>query len=158
MATTATSTTTTTTGAAPVPRPARPPGQRMRHLRQMNWLGGLAGWLWLAIVIIPIYWIVITSFKGQDTYFSGNPMAPPTSPTTENYRFVLDSGFARYFVNSVIVTIGAIVPALFISFMASYAIVRGAAHRHLQFINGTFLMGLAIPIQATIIPVYLIII
>ena len=55
---------------------------------------GLAGWLWLAIVIIPIYWIVITSFKGQDTYFSGNPMAPPTSPTTENYRFVLESGFA----------------------------------------------------------------
>jgi raffinose/stachyose/melibiose transport system permease protein len=149
--------TTATTGAAPIQRPAPPPGQRMRHLRGMNWLGGLAAWIWLAIVIIPIYWIVITSFKGQDTYFSGNPMAPPTSPTVENYRFVLESGFAQYFVNSVIVTIGAIVPALVISFMASYAIVRGADNRLLQFFNGVFLMGLAIPIQATIIPVYLII-
>ncbi len=150
--------TTATTTAAPLQRPAPPPGQRMRRLRGMNWLGGLAGWIWLAIVIVPIYWIVITSFKSQDTYFSGNPMAPPTSPTTENYSFVLESGFAQYFLNSVIVTIGSIVPALVISFMASYAIVRGADNRLLQFFNGVFLMGLAIPIQATIIPVYLIII
>src|SRR3954447_19419822 len=112
-------TTATTTGAAPVQRPAPPPGQRMRHLREMNWLGGLAGWLWLAIVIIPIYRIAITSFNSQDTYFSGNPLAPPNSPTVENYRFVLESGFARDFVNSVIVTVGAIVPALLISFMAA---------------------------------------
>jgi raffinose/stachyose/melibiose transport system permease protein len=151
-------TTATTSSGPQLQHPTPPPSQRMRQLRQMNWLGGLAGWLWLAIVIIPIYWIVITSFKGQDTYFSGNPMAPPTSPTLENYQFVFESGFTRYFVNSVIVTIGAIVPALVLSFMASYAIVRAEGHRLLQFFNGVFLMGLAIPIQATIIPVYLIII
>ena len=151
--------TTATTSSGPRLQHSSPrPGGRMRQLGQVNWLGGLAGWLWLAIVIIPIYWIVITSFKAQDTYFSGNPMAPPTSPTLENYQFVLQSGFTRYFVNSVIVTIGAIVPALVLSFMASYAIVRAASNRLLQFFNGVFLMGLAIPIQATIIPVYLIII
>ena len=151
-------TTATTSNGPQLRHPTPPPSDRGRQLRQMNWVGGLVGWIWLAIVIIPIYWIVITSFKGQDTYFSGNPMAPPTSPTVENYQFVFQSGFTRYFVNSVIVTIGAIVPALVISFMASYAIVRAEGHRLLQFFNGVFLMGLAIPIQATIIPVYLIII
>jgi raffinose/stachyose/melibiose transport system permease protein len=151
-------TTATTSSGPQLQHPTSRPGGRMRQLRQTNWLGGLAGWVWLAIVIIPIYWIVITSFKGQDTYFSGNPMAPPTSPTVENYQFVFQSGFTRYFVNSVIVTIGAIVPALVLSFMASYAIVRAQGHRLLQFFNGVFLMGLAIPIQATIIPVYLLII
>jgi raffinose/stachyose/melibiose transport system permease protein len=149
---------TATTGATRTQRPASPPGERARHLRQMNWLGGLVGWIWLAIVIIPIYWIVITSFKSQDKYFSDNPMAPPTSPTLENYRLVIESNFPHYFVNSVIITIGAVVPALVVSFMASYGIVRGAGNRFLQFINGMFLMGLAIPIQAVIIPVYLIII
>ena len=39
-----------------------------------NWLGGLAGWLWLAIVLVPIYWIVITSFKTQSDYFSDEPV------------------------------------------------------------------------------------
>jgi raffinose/stachyose/melibiose transport system permease protein len=42
--------------------------------------------------------------------------------------------------------------------MAAYAIVRAAGNRWLRAINGLFLMGLAIPLQAVVIPVYLIII
>ena len=77
----------------------------------------------------------------------------------ENYRSVIESDFARYFLNSVIVTAGAVVPAVLASFMAAYAIIRGgAASRFLRSVNVLFLMGLAIPLQATIIPVYLIII
>ena len=150
----ATVTTTDTTRT----KPARRGASRGSASERPNWVGGLAAWIWLAIVIIPIYWIVITSFKTQDSYFSSNAMAPPSSPTMENYRLVIESDFLRYFLNSVIVTIGAIIPALVISFMAAYAIVRGAGNRLLQFFNSVFLMGLAIPIQATIIPVYLIII
>jgi raffinose/stachyose/melibiose transport system permease protein len=147
---------TVTTGASRTGRAQRPP--KVRSASRPNWLGGLAGWIWLAIVIIPIYWIVITSFKGQDTYFAANPLAPPTSPTMENYKLVIQSDFPHYFLNSIIVTIGAIVPAVALAFMAAYAIVRGAGKWVLGGINSLFLMGLAIPIQATIIPVYLIII
>jgi raffinose/stachyose/melibiose transport system permease protein len=148
---------TLTTGASSTT--GRPPRrQKVRSASRPNWLGGLVGWLWLGIVIIPIYWIVITSFKSQDTYFSANPLAPPTSPTMENYRLVIQSDFPRYFVNSVLVTIGAVVPAIALAFMAAYAIVRGTGKIVLTGINALFLMGLAIPIQAVIIPVYLIII
>ena len=126
--------------------------------RRRNWLGGLAGWLWLAIVVIPLYWILITSFKAQSSYYTTNPLVPPAAPGLENYRMVIDSDFIRYFVNSVVVTAGAVVPAVTISFMAAYAIVRGWPGRFLRAVNGLFLMGLAIPLQATIIPIYLIII
>ncbi|MFI5713468.1 carbohydrate ABC transporter permease [Kribbella sp. NPDC051620] len=129
----------------------------MRLIRR-NWLGGAAGWLWLLIVMIPLYWIVITSFKDQAGFFSQNPFALPADPTTENYKLVIESDFPRYFVNSVIVTAGTILPAVAIAFMAAYAIVRGAGSRFLAGVNGLFLMGLAIPLQATIIPVYLLII
>ncbi len=133
-------------------------GRRPRWM-QYNWLGGLAGWLWLVIVLVPIYWIVITSFKLQTDYFSTNPLVPPSSPTLENYRFVLENHFVRYFFNSVIVTLGAVVPAVVVSFMAAYAIVRGSAvSRFIRTVNAVFLMGLAIPLQAVIIPVYLLII
>ncbi len=128
-----------------------------RRAAKLNWVGGFAGWFWLAIVIIPIYWIVITSLKPQSVYFVTNPFAPPTSPTLDSYRLVIESNFIRYFFNSVIVTVGAVVPAVFVSFMASFAIVRGRG-RFLKSVNGLFLMGLAIPLQATIIPVYLLII
>lgn len=129
----------------------------MRLIRR-NWLGGTAGWLWLVIVLIPLYWIVITSFKDQAGFFTQNPFALPAEPTFNNYKLVIESDFPRYFLNSVIVTAGTILPAVAISFMAAYAIVRGAGGRFLAGVNGLFLMGLAIPLQATIIPVYLLII
>jgi len=131
---------------------------RGRGARRPNWLGGAAGWLWLLIVIVPIYWIVITSFKTQSNYFQTNPLAPPTEPTLDNYRLVIEKDFARYFINSVIVALGAIVPAVLVSFMAAYAIVRAGDQWLLRSVNSLFLMGLAIPLQAAIIPVYLIII
>ena len=132
---------------------------RGRGAHRPNWLGGAAGWLWLLIVIVPIYWIVITSFKTQSNYFQTNPFAPPTEPTLENYQVVIENDFIRYFVNSAIVTLGAVVPAVLVSFMAAYAIVRAAGEgRILRWANSLFLMGLAIPLQAAIIPVYLIVI
>jgi raffinose/stachyose/melibiose transport system permease protein len=153
----ATALTTATEPAVRTPATSRKPAQHHPGQRR-NWLGGAAGWLWLAIVLVPIYWIVITSFKAQSNYFQMNPLAPSTDPTLENYRLVIESDFIRYFVNSVIVTVGTVAPAVLISFMAAFAIVRGGNSRILRWTNWMFLMGLAIPLQATIIPVYLIII
>ncbi|MER7250461.1 carbohydrate ABC transporter permease [Kribbella sp. NPDC000426] len=146
----------TTTGTTA--RRSRGGPVRAHKLLQLNWFGGLAGWIWLAIVVIPLYWIVVTSFKDQSDYFTQNPFALPSAPTSENYKLVIESDFPRYFINSVIVTIGTIIPAVGISFMAAYAIIRGAGSKFLGAVNGMFLMGLAIPLQATIIPVYLLII
>ena len=131
---------------------------RGRGARRPNWLGGAAGWIWLLIVIVPIYWIVITSFKTQSNYFQTNPLAPPAEPTLDNYKVVIEADFVRYFVNSTIVTLGAVVPAVLVSFMAAYAIVRAGDWWVLRSVNSLFLMGLAIPLQAAIIPVYLIVI
>jgi len=125
---------------------------------RLNWFGGAFGWLWLAIVVVPIYWIVITSFKTQSSYFVTNTFAPPSEPTFENYQNVFDNDVVRYFFNSVIVSLGAVVPAVLISFMAAYAVVRNISNRWLRWTNSMFLLGLAIPLQAVIIPVYLIII
>ncbi|GAB7051000.1 carbohydrate ABC transporter permease [Catenuloplanes indicus] len=130
----------------------------MHKLLRLNWFGGALAWVWLLVVMLPIYWVVITSFKTRATYFITNTFAPPADPTFENYLTVIESGFIRYFLNSVIVTAGAVIPAVAVSFMASYAIVRGAGNRWLRSINTLFLLGLAIPLQAVVIPIYLIII
>ncbi|KND25239.1 carbohydrate ABC transporter permease [Streptomyces acidiscabies] len=145
------------------PQPQKTTRRERGHRRgttagRRNWLGGLAGWLWLAVVVIPLYWILVTSLKEQSTYYASNPLAPPTDPTLANYKLVFESDFVGYLRNSVVVTVGAVVPAVAVSFMAAYAIVRGWRMRFLRVVNGLFLMGLAIPLQATVIPIYLIII
>jgi raffinose/stachyose/melibiose transport system permease protein len=151
---------TLTTGDRHVTVSATPRTASKRgRLRRLNWFGGTLSWIWLVVVLVPIYWIVVTSFKTRSTYYVQNPLAPPTEPTMDNFKLVVESGFIRYFLNSVVVTAGAVLPATLISFMAAYAIVRGAGRsRFLRLSNSLFLMGLAIPLQATIIPVYLIII
>jgi len=129
-----------------------------RRLGKLNPLGGAFGWIWLFVVLVPIYWIVITSFKTQENYFITNTFLPPKSLTFENYKEVFDNDVVRYFMNSVIVAVGAVAPAVLISFMAAYAIVRNIGNRWLRLMNSLFLLGLAIPLQAVIIPVYLMII
>ena len=118
-----------------------------------NVLGGAGGWLWLALIILPIYYIVLTSLKDQSAFFTSNPLLPPSAPTLDNYGLVLRAGFPRYFLNSVLVTVGSVVPAVLVSLMAAYAIARGQG-RFLALSNQIFLLGLAIPLHATIIPIY----
>ncbi|GGN30522.1 ABC transporter permease [Actinoplanes campanulatus] len=146
------------TRAGQAPESAATGTRASRKFAERNWVGGSFAWLWLIVVMVPLYWLVITSFKTQANYFITNPLKPPSEFTFENYQLVIESDFVRYFMNSVIVTVGAVLPATLISFMAAYAVVRGAGNRFLQGVNGIFLMGLAIPLQAVVIPVYLIII
>lgn len=153
----ATTATTATTGRATGAPPPAGTGPRKPRRARPNVPAGILGWLWLAIIIVPIYWIVITSLKPQSEYFVTNPLLPSSSPTLGAYRLVVESDFVRYFVNSVILTVGAVVPAVTFAFMAAFAIVRGRS-RFLTFSSRYLLLGLAIPLQATIIPVYLLII
>lgn len=148
---------TTQLPAAPE-APAAPQAQqrlksRRAGRRRLNLPGGLGGWLWLGVIVLPIYYVVITSLKNQAGFFATNPMLPPAEPTLDNYKLVLENDFARYFVNSVVVTLGTVIPSLFVSFMAAYAIVRGKG-RFVSWTNNLFLLGLAIPLHATIIPIY----
>ncbi len=142
--------------AAVLTAPRATAGKTRQIRGRRNYVGGLLAWLWLAVIILPIYYAVVTTFKDQGAYFTQNPLAPPSPPTMTAYQQVLDSGIGRYFLNSVIVTVGSVVPIVLVSFLAAYAIVRGNS-RFLRFSRALFLMGLAIPLQATIIPIYLII-
>jgi raffinose/stachyose/melibiose transport system permease protein len=139
---------------APVTPAARTRGTRVKG--RNNYLGGLLAWIWLAVIILPIYYIVVTTFKDQGAYFTSNPLSLPIPPTFTAYQQVIEADIVLYFFNSVIVTVGTVIPVVLFSFLASYAIVRGNS-RLLRYSRTLFLLGLAIPLQATIIPIYLII-
>lgn len=137
----------------------KPPPSRRRGrsgYAAPNVPGALSAFLWLAIVIVPIYWIVVTSLRSQAGFFSANPLAVPTDATLDNYRLVLQSGFPTYLLNSIVVTAAAVVLTLALCVLAAYTIVRNTG-RLVQASLQVFLLGLAIPLQATIIPIYWII-
>lgn len=122
-----------------------------------NWIGGTLGWVWLVIVLLPLYFVLITSLKSISTYFGSNPVLPSPILAWENFTAVLEADFTMYLVNSTLVALGTVVPLVLMAFMASYSIVR-SRHRFFGPVRSLFLLGLAIPVQATIVPIYLMII
>ena len=45
--------------------------------KQYNILGGFLGWMWFALIVIPIYYIVVTSLRDQSEIYSENPLSLP---------------------------------------------------------------------------------
>lgn len=136
--------------------PESPRRSRSRRRGVPNIPAAVGGWLWLAAIIIPIYYMAITSLKPREDYYSTNPLVP-SSPTLAPYVTVLENQFVQYFLNSVVVVLFTVAGIVFLSLLASYVIVRSRTGLAV-FSNQLFLLGIAIPIQATIIPIYLIIV
>ncbi len=143
-------------GRAGADRAVRAGSRRWRRLAFSNPLAGIGGLVWLLVVVVPLYWVVVTSLRGTEGFFSSPPLSLPTHPSLDNYREVLRGSFLVYLRNSVVVTAATVAVTLAVSIMAAYAIVRGT-HWTLRLSLDAFLLGLAIPVQATIIPVYAII-
>ena len=146
-------TATLTPPSAP-PRPAAAPRRRPRW--RPNLLGGLGAGAWLVVVGVPLYFLAVTSVRASSDYLSEGPTAPPSSLTAENYVEVLTSEFPRYFVNNVLVTAACVATVLVLALPAAYAIVRSRS-RAVSAGFSVLLLGLAVPAQAVIVPLYLMI-
>jgi raffinose/stachyose/melibiose transport system permease protein len=122
-----------------------------------NIVGAVLAWAWLAIVLVPIYYIVVTSLRPQSSFYTENPLSFPSEPTFAAFGRVIENNFLRYFGNSLFVVVFTVAILLIVSLLAAYVIVRSRT-RFAQRTFSLILVGLAIPLQATIIPVYYMII
>lgn len=130
----------------------------MSTVRQRpNVIGAILAWGWLAVVLVPIYFIVVTSLREQAVFYTENPLSIPADPTLAAYSRVLANDFLLYFGNSVFVTVITVTVLLTVAVMAAYVIVRSTT-AFARRVFSLFLLGLAIPMQATVIPVYYLIV
>lgn len=113
----------------------------------------LLGIIWLVVAFGPILYMLFTSLRPLQDFFTDIPWLPPTQPTLSNYLNVLGNDFGLYFINTAFVTVISVLLILAVSLFAAYAISR-VRNRFTQTIFSLFLLGLAIPLQATIIPIY----
>jgi raffinose/stachyose/melibiose transport system permease protein len=133
--------------------------QRRRSFRRNTWweiIPAALGILWLLFSIYPIIYMLFTSLRKLSNLYTDTPWSFPSSPTLENYANVLMNGFFTYFVNTLFVTVVSVFVILVVSLLAAYAISQ-VRNPFTQGVFNLFLLGLAIPLQATIIPIYAII-
>lgn len=145
----------------PVARPTSPVTRSRlaaarRRRKWGNPLAGLGSLVWLLLVIVPLYTLVSSSLMHQDEALNGDPLAIPADPTLDNYRTVLDSGFSTMLTNTAIVAVATVAIVLLLSVPVAYVAVRTRS-RLSSLAFRTFLLGVAIPAQAVIVPLYLLI-
>jgi raffinose/stachyose/melibiose transport system permease protein len=112
--------------------------------------------VWLVIVLAPLYYMLLASFRTQGTYLTANPWVPTGGLSVSSYGTVFGAGLGRYLLNSVILTAACIAGTVTISLAAAFRVVR----RTSRAVGAAFvvmLFGLAIPVQAIIVPIYILV-
>ena len=109
---------------------------------------------WLLVNLFPVYWMFTFSLKNNAEIFGENVVGLPHHWLWSNYASALKTGnMGRYFLNSAIVAVATILITLVVALMATFALTRLIWKRR-KTLNKFFMLGLTIPIHASIVPVY----
>jgi ABC-type glycerol-3-phosphate transport system permease component len=123
-------------------------------------LARVAIWLIILASLVPIYWMVTTSFKDPEAALQIPPNVVGFAPTLDNYVELLGGettarGFAPLLANSIIVAIASTALALVLGLPAAYALARirfrGKRHLAMWILSTTMF-----PPIVAVIPVFLI--
>lgn len=121
---------------------------------RQKWLTYLLLTLLSIVYIFPVFWVIVSSFKGKNELYQWPPSVFPSNFTFENYEIAFRAGkFGLYFMNSVFVTIVSTVLLLLINSMAGFALAK-YRFRGDTLILVAFISTLMIPLEVIMIPIF----
>ncbi|MET7677142.1 carbohydrate ABC transporter permease [Streptomyces seoulensis] len=153
-----------TTTDAPVPPPAPvvktgpavPPGPRARRRSDGSVLNVFSHGVlvvWAVMVVLPLVWAVMTSFKDDSAIF-GSPWALPDKLHFDNWsRAWSQAHMSDYFLNTVLVVGGSLIGTLVLGSMAAYVLARFDFPGN-RFIYYLFVGGMSFPIMLALVPLF----
>jgi raffinose/stachyose/melibiose transport system permease protein len=133
------------------------PRRRGRGRQTQRPVGGLTAslllWGYAAVALVPLLLMVSSSFRTNADLIT-DPLGAPWPLSFESYREAWTVGsFASYFLNSLLVTCGAVALSTVVATMAAYALAR-ARSRVFRWLESLFLSGLMLPIHLAILPIF----
>jgi len=122
--------------------------------RKVLWVNYAAALMYALLILVPVYYVFISSFKSNQTIFS----APLSLPGTWNLSHFFEAqqrvNLTRAMGTSLVVTVSSELLTLTLGFLAAYAIVR-IPNRLSALIETFFSTGFLIPAFAILVPVFL---
>jgi N-acetylglucosamine transport system permease protein len=109
--------------------------------------------LWAFMVVMPLLWAVMTSFKDDSSIFS-SPWALPDKLHFDNWaRAWTDANMSDYFLNTILVVGGSLIGTLVLGSMAAYVLARFDFPGN-RFIYYLFIGGMSFPIMLALVPLF----
>ncbi|NHA67885.1 carbohydrate ABC transporter permease [Phycicoccus flavus] len=111
--------------------------------------------VWSVLVIAPLLWTLMSSFKTTQQIFA-SPFSLPTSLQWENYvnAWTL-AGIGTYFVNSVVVVAAALFLTMLLGAMSAYVLARFDFPGR-EVVRTLIVSGLTFPIFLAVVPLFFI--
>jgi N-acetylglucosamine transport system permease protein len=109
--------------------------------------------LWAMIVILPLIWTLMTSFKSTTEIFA-SPFTLPATPVFQNYSDAwTTAGIGTFFFNTVFVVGSALFLVMLLGAMCAYVLARFDFPGN-RIVYYMMLGGLMIPIFLAIVPLF----
>jgi ABC-type glycerol-3-phosphate transport system permease component len=106
------------------------------------------------VCLFPFWWMALSSIKTLRELYTIPPIWWPSMPTLDNYYKVLfESNIPRYFLNSVVISVGATGLALILAIFASYGFAR-FDFKGKSALQSFVLIGQLLPTAAIIVPLF----
>jgi multiple sugar transport system permease protein len=107
------------------------------------------------VCLFPFAWMALSSIKVLSELYTIPPHWWPEQPTLINYWKVLfESNIPRYFLNSVVISVGSTGLALLLAIFASYGFAR-FDFKGKPFFQAFVLIGQLLPTAAIIVPLFI---
>ncbi|MDX3380021.1 carbohydrate ABC transporter permease [Streptomyces niveiscabiei] len=109
--------------------------------------------IWAIMVVLPLVWAVMTSFKTDSAIFN-SPWALPDGLHLDNWgRAWTSAHMSDYFLNTVLVVGGSLVGTLVLGSMAAYVLARFEFPGN-RFIYYLFIGGMSFPVILALVPLF----
>jgi raffinose/stachyose/melibiose transport system permease protein len=109
--------------------------------------------LFALLCLVPMFWVISSSLK-VPREIAADPLGFPPTFRLSNYVEAWTAGrFGKYFLNSVIVSLPIVIGSLLLASLAGYGLAR-FKFRGANSVFYTFLVGLMVPFQSVMIPLF----
>ncbi|MET9483949.1 carbohydrate ABC transporter permease [Streptomyces sp. NPDC006638] len=109
--------------------------------------------IWAVLVVLPLLWAVMTSFKDDKSILT-SPWALPDKLHFENWsRAWTQAHMSDYFLNTILVVAGSLVGTLLLGSMAAYVLARFEFPGN-RFIYFLFVGGMSFPVILALVPLF----
>src|ERR1044072_2565430 len=131
---------------AKVDVPARPSRKEKKEGGVLNAFSHGILVIWAIMVVLPLVWAVMTSFKSDSAIF-GSPWSLPDALHFDNWsRAWTEANMSDYFLNTILVVGGSLIGTLVLGSMAAYVLARFEFPGN-RFSYYLFIGGMSLPIM-----------
>jgi len=135
------------------PRRQRPSTAQIGATGKVRSVGIVLVWILAAFNIGALVWVLMTALRSHRSIFE-SPWGLPIPPVFSNFTTALVEGqFGVAALNTALLTIGGSITLLLLAAPASYALAR-STRKVSGAVFALFALGMGIPVQVIIIPLY----